>query len=97
MNATLEIRCRDLGVDHDGIVSGSSLKDLVNCAEQQLRDEGIAPETTETVRMLRDTIRSAVLQTSRPTRFRSAGIARLIATLASPTPAVRSSSRKVTA
>ncbi len=97
MNRTIEIRCRDLGVDHDSFVSGSSLDELVECAQQMLREEGVTPFTPESVQLLRDTVRSALLQASRPARYRSSDISKVIAAFAAPTPTVRSSSWQVTA
>ena len=44
MKKELNIRCRDLGVDHDGFVSGDSLESLVSCVEQQLSEQGVRTE-----------------------------------------------------
>ena len=41
MAVGIKIRCRDLGVDHDSFVSGTSLVDLVDCVRQEMRERGV--------------------------------------------------------
>ncbi len=77
MKKELNIRCRDLGVDHDGFVSGDSLESLVSCVEQQLNEQGVRPNTKESARRMKDVVRSALLQASRPARYRSANLSHL--------------------
>lgn len=79
MNASLKIRCRDLGVDHPGFISGNSLDDLIDCVKQQLADEvGMSLETVSS-QQVRDIVRSALLQTCRPVSTRSISLAALAA------------------
>ena len=79
MNALLKIRCRDLGVDHPGFVSGTSLDDLINCVKQRLReDAGMSLEKVSS-QQVRDLVRSALLQTCRPSATRSVSLSQLVA------------------
>jgi hypothetical protein len=79
MNAPLKIRCKDLGVNHPGFVSGNSLNDLVDCIKQQLADElGMSPETVSS-QQVGDIVRSALIQTCRPASTRSISLAALAA------------------
>lgn len=76
MQDCLKIRCRDLGVDHDGFVEGTSLNDFVECVERRLKDEmGLSDE--EIVES-RDLIRSALIQSCRPRNRRSTSLGTLI-------------------
>jgi hypothetical protein len=76
MQDCLKIRFRDLGVDHDGYVEGTSLNDFVECVERRLTaamglsDEEIAES--------RDLIRSALIQSCHPKNKRSASLSMLI-------------------
>lgn len=79
MTAELKIRCRDLGADHDGFVTGGSVSELIGCVYRTLAEvlgssteELTTPETTEL-------IRSAILQSARPAPRRSVMLASLIA------------------
>ncbi len=94
MGTELKIRCRDLGVDHDSFVSGTSLEDLIDCVEKAIADEGVAPKDASTAQVVRDTVRSALVQSSRPAARRSVSLSGLIATLASEQLSVRRSSWK---
>lgn len=79
MTTSLQIRCRDLGVDHDGFVSGTSLEDFINCIKQQLVElAGMSEEEVSSPR-IRDLVRSAVIQSCRPSATRSVKLAELIA------------------
>ena len=79
---SLQIPCKSLGVDHDGFVSGASLEDLINCIEQQLSEQaGLAQELASDP-MVRDIVRSALIQTCRPAATRSIDLSRLTAAVA---------------
>lgn len=79
MTTSLQIRCRDLGVDHDGFVSGTSLEDFISCIKQQLVElAGMSEEEVSSPR-IRDLVRSAVIQSCRPSATRSVKLAELIA------------------
>ena len=82
MTGTIQISCKDLGVDHDGTVTGNSLDDLVACASGMLQDQGVTPETPEASRLLKAAIRNALVQASRPVRFRSSNLSEVIAAIA---------------
>ncbi len=97
MGKGIEIRCKDLGVDHDASISGTSLEDLIDCVERTLREAGVSATSTDLAQLIRDTARSAVLQASRPESKRSVKLSRLIASLMPDHPQVRSKSWKVTA
>ena len=78
MKKKLNIRCRDLGVDHDGFVSGDSIKSLVNCVQREVRKMGVAPATGVSDAELQDAVRSALLQASRPAPYRSVDLSKLL-------------------
>ena len=79
MSTSLSIRWGELGVDHDGFVSGSSLDDLVECAVRQLAEQSTVPASEVSAAQIRDLVRSALVQTSRPAATRSVGLASLVA------------------
>ena len=97
MGNEIQIRCKDLGVDHDSFVSGSSLDDLIDCVERTLGEEGINANTPAAAQLIRDTARSALLQASRPESRRSVRLSSLIAALMPDQPSARSKSWKATA
>lgn len=77
MSAAMKISCSDIGVDHGGYVSGTSLDDFVKCVEKSLKaDTGLSDEE---IAASRDLIRSALLQSCGPKRFRSIRLLGLIA------------------
>ena len=79
---SLQIPCKSLGVDHDGFVSGASLEDLIDCVERQLKQQaGLAQEMAADP-MLRDIVRSALVQSCRPAATRSVDLSRLVASAA---------------
>jgi len=79
MTTSLQIRCRDLGVDHDGSVSGTSLEDFVNCIKQQLMELTGMSEKEVSAPRVSDLVRSAVIQSCRPAATRSVKLAQLVA------------------
>lgn len=78
MTATLNIRCKDLGVDHDGIVTGGSVKDLIDCVVRTIAAGGASAAELATPEN-RELIRSVLLQSARPKFKRSTTLASLIA------------------
>lgn len=79
MSVPLKIRCRDLGVDHPGFVTGTTLEDLINCVKQQLKqDAGMSFAEASTLEVS-DLIRSALFQTCRPFATRSTNLSKLVA------------------
>ena len=76
MAKELQIRCLDLGVDHDGFVSGTSIDDFVACVEKQFAE--ITGDDTGLSESKRDLVKSAIKQASRPAKFRSNTLAALI-------------------
>lgn len=97
MSNLLKIRCKDLGVDHDTFVSGTSLSDLIECVTKALENEGVIANSPSSAQLIHDTARSTLLQASRPASKRSVRLSELIAALAPSMPQVRSDSWKVTA
>lgn len=79
MNTSLKIRCRDLGVDHPGFVSGTSLDDLIDCVTQTLREDAGMSLEQVSAPQVRELVRSALLQTCRPPATRSANLSQLVA------------------
>ena len=79
MTATITISNRQIGVDHDGVISGSSIEEMVDSAETMLTQDGVMPCSAEGVRFLEAAIRSALRQASRPARFRSVSISNVLA------------------
>jgi hypothetical protein len=78
MTSSIKIQCRNLGVADDRVLEGSSLDELIDDAERKLEEDGIRPNTPEFRQLLEDTIRSAVLQSSRPPKIRSNDLPRLM-------------------
>lgn len=78
MTSNIKIQCRNLGVVDDRFLEGSSLDELIDDAERKLEDDGILPNTPEFRQLLEDTIRSALMQASRPPKIRSNDLPRLI-------------------
>lgn len=79
MTATLNIRCRDLGVEHDGFVTGRSLDDLIDCVIRTLAEETGASVADLSTTENRALIRSVLMQSARPKSWRSTTLASLIA------------------
>ena len=79
MTTSLSIRWEDLGLDHDGCVSGTSLDDLVETVVNQLAEQSMVSASEVSTAHTRDLVRSALVQTSRPAVTRSVGLASLIA------------------
>lgn len=79
MAGTLNIRCKDLGVEHDGFVTGRSIDDLIDCVIRTIAEETGASIAELSVTDNRDLIRSVLLQSARPESKRSATLASLIA------------------
>ncbi len=78
MTSKLRVHCRNLGVVDDRVLEGSSLNELIDDAERKLEDDGIRPNTPEFRQLLEDTIRSALMQSSRPPGIRSDDLPKLI-------------------
>ena len=79
MSTSLSIHWGDLGVDHDGFVSGSSLDDLIDYVVRQLAKQSMVSVSEVSTAHTRDLVRSALVQTSRPAATRSVGLASLAA------------------
>ncbi len=79
MSTSLSIRWGDLGVDHDGFVSGTSLDDLVETVVNQLAELSMVSASEVSTAHTRDLVRSALVQTSRPAATRSVCLASLVA------------------
>ncbi len=79
MSTSLSIRWRDLGVDHDGFVSGTSLDDLIEAVVKQLAEQSMVPASEVSMAHKKDLVRSALVQTCRPTATRSVGLTNLVA------------------
>lgn len=79
MSNSLNIRCRDLGVDHDGYVTGNSMEDLIDCIIRKLAAQTGVPVAGLSNTQTRDIVRSALVQTCRPSATRSVDLISLIA------------------
>ena len=79
MSTSLSIRWGDLGVDHDGFVSGISLDDLIEAVVTQLAEQSMVPASEVSTAHTKDLVRSALVQTCRPAATRSVGLASLVA------------------
>ena len=79
MTATLSIPCKELGVDHEGSISGATLDELIAHVIETVSTEMSTPVDELSTPERRSLIRSAILQTARPSSRRSVGIAALIA------------------
>ena len=71
MTAELNIRCRDLGVEHDGFVAGRSLNDLIDCVIRTMAEETGASVLELSTTENRELIRSVLVQSARPKSRRS--------------------------
>ena len=78
MASNITIQCKSLGVVDERVLAGASLEVLIDDAERKLEEDGIAPSTPGFRQVLEDTIRSAILQASRPARVRSNNLPKLI-------------------
>ena len=78
MTSKIQIQCKNLGVVDDRVLEGSSLEELIDDAERKLEDDGIRPNTPEFRQLLEDTIRSALMQSSRPPGIRSNDLPKLM-------------------
>ena len=79
MTATLSIPCKELGVDHDGSISGRTLDELITHVIAKVSEQLCTPAEELSTPERRNIIRSAIIQTARPSSQRSVGIASLIA------------------
>ena len=79
MSTSLSIRWGDLGVDHDGFTSGSSLDDLIECVLRQLAEQSMVSTSEFSTEHTRDLVRSVLVQTCRPAATRSVGLSSLVA------------------
>ena len=79
MSTSLRIRWGDLGVDHDGFVSGTSLDDLIEAVVKQLAEQSMVPASEVSTAHKKDLVRSALVQTCLPAATRSVGLDSLVA------------------
>ncbi len=79
MSTSLSIRWGDWGVDHDGFVSGTSLDDLIEAVVKQFVEQSMVPASEVSTAHTKDLVRSALVQTCRPTATRSVGLTNLLA------------------